>query len=229
MEFSVPKFLSFAILLLCISFVRGPPEEQLKYELIKRATERQEAYLELWNYLVEKGDIKEGIFHYNNRDFPIYRWDGKHVSSLKAREVFLMLQNWLHIIPNDDFTHRFIEMNLGGEAFMFRLYQGSYGQILVRTENNVLTEYDDVASIEDADTARIPGIANEILRSSEESLNVQTAWKSGDAEVRANMRMFMIISQVAEAARPSDESLQSIKNVFAEVKTLNWMQNKRTG
>ena len=216
-------FFLFAILLLCISFVRGPPEEQLKYELMKRAIERQEAYLNLWNHLVQKGDKKEGTYNYNNRDFPIYRLDGKHVSSIKARDVFLMLQNWLCIIPNNK-KHRFIEMNIGGEVFRFRLYQGSYGQILISTEKHVLTKYDDFVSIFEADAA---GIAKEILRSSEESLNAQTAWTSGDAKVRANMRMFMIISQVAEAARPSDENLQSIKAVFAEVKTFELDVEKR--
>ena len=56
-----------------------------------------------------------------------------------------------------------------------------------------------------------------MLTSSLEPLNAQTEWTNIDANVQEHMVAFMVISQVAEAARPTDEFLNNLRSIVVDV------------
>ena len=207
-------FLFFSVFCLCIS---GQPQ-QPGFSQIQNAVEMQERYRKQWNDFVNKGEITETVHRINGREFPMFKFDGANVQKMKTKEIFIMMQNWMQLIPEGDRSHRFIEMNLGGENHRFRLHGGSNGQILVSTENGHLTEYDEIAKVLDKDNAKVKRIAEQILASSNEPLNAQTHWdKNLDVSVKEKMRALMVISQVAEAARPSQDSYNALNNIMSEV------------
>ena len=204
----------FAILLLLCVVVSAQPNQPY-FELVREAVKRQEVYFNLWKELANKAEIIETEIEYRDRKYPLFKFEGENVKQMKVKEIFLMLQNWVRIMPNDQ-RHRFIEMDLGGEPFRFR-FQKFHGQILVYTEHRGLTKYNDISNVLDNSEVSNKVLAREMLRSSNEPLNAQTSWTAAsDANVKEKMRMLMIISQVAEAARPSDESYTKLMEIMAE-------------
>ena len=206
----------FVLILSLYQCISGQPQ-QPGFTSIQKAVEKQKIFLEQWNMLKMNGEVKETTHRINGKDFPMFKFEGENVKQMKVKEIFTMLQNWLRVIP-DDRSHRFVEMNLGGEDYRFRLHQGRSGQILVSTEAGSLTEYEDIANILDEDNSKVSEIADHILTSSNEPMNAQTSWPADiGAPVAEKMRALMVISQVAEAARPSDEGYTKLQGVMDDV------------
>ena len=112
-----------SVLLLAFSLYQctsGQPHQQSSVDLFN-AVDNQNRYLNEWHRLRGNNEITEGRHSIGTRDFPIFRFTGENVRRMKVKEVFIMLQNWLKITPNNR-EHRLVEMNLGGSVRRFRLY-----------------------------------------------------------------------------------------------------------
>ena len=210
----------------------GQPQ-QAGFIAIRDAIDMQNKYLYEWHKLKLNHEITQAEHEINGRKFQIIRFEGENVQQMKVKEICTMLQNWLELgvtQDKEDRTHRFVEMNLGGDNYRFRLYQGNNRQILVATEDNHLTKYSEIDDILDGagDKGRVKQIAELMLTSSLEPLNAQTPWPSDiSAEVKEKMRALMVISQVAEAARPSDDGYNALRDVMVDILSFETISERK--
>ena len=189
-----------------------------------KGQEKQQDYLTQWNELISVGEITVGEIEIGLRTFPIYKFEGDKVKKMKVKEIFYMLQNWL--LLQTDAKHRVIEMNIGGKSYRFRIYLDfrSKGHIVIGNEKGQTPKrYTDYYS--DLCKGDIKKIAKAMLQSSRQPMNAQTPWVVGDEEVadeqtREIMREAMVVTQVAEAARPREDSFIEFKKIMDEVTTL---------
>ncbi|XP_033647599.1 uncharacterized protein LOC117307061 [Asterias rubens] len=184
------------------------------FEVTKEAYEKQQKFLEQWNDLVTRGEITRGL----HKTFPIYKFEGETVQKMKVKDIFCMLQNWLHL--HTDSTHRFVEMNIGGKSYRFRIHLNLFGKshiVIKNEEGQSPTKYETIFEQFDKFKGNIKEIAEAMLKSSNEPMNAQTKWSVGDEETREVMREMMVITQVAEAARPTEQSYNALLRIMDTV------------
>ena len=172
-------FLLIFSLYQCIS---GQPQQH-GFLQVKDAVDQQRKYLDQWNRLCS---MPEEIEETRHPDYgsPLYRLTGPNVQQMTVKQVFIMLQNWLRVIPEvrdknniiPDRRHRFIEMNIGGNDFRFRLYPDKNQQILFATEDSRMIKYADIAEILDSNEGEVQKIAERMLESSKQPLKDQHHW-----------------------------------------------------
>ncbi len=69
----------------------------------------------------------------------------------------------------------------------------------------------------DKDTSQVKERASGMLRSLNEPLNAQTSWKEKNQNIKTKLKQLMVFSQIAEAARPTEESFDAVKKVMSKV------------
>ena len=190
-------------------------------QLAIKAEARQQQYLTKWNNLIRDREITKGEVEIGKSTLDIYKFEGENAKKMKVKEIFHMLQNWMYL--QNDAKHRVIEMNIGGESYRFRMYLDHFrkGNILIGDEHGQktkpYTEY--YKQLKKGD---IKEIARSMLQSSREPMNAQTPWVVGNNEIRDAMRELMVVTQVAEAARPKRESFEAFTKIMKDVTKLQF-------
>ena len=211
------------MVLLCVVIQHSNAAPTLDmFALYDTAIERQEKYKTIWNSLVDKKDKSGNIvgiekttyLHRNGKttgDF--YKLTGAEVRNYKLTEIFYMLQNWALLAPDNKRVQ--FQVPIAGEDFVFHLQRDKNNQILVFKGN--LVEYKDLYSDIKHQGYADANIAKMMLDSSRETVGGQTPWTGLDAKTAKDMRTLMVISQVAEAAKPQKEYYDQFKRVMQEV------------
>ena len=211
------------MVLLCVVIQHSNAAPTLDmFALYDTAIERQEKYKTIWNSLVDKKDKSGNIvgiekttyLHRNGKttgDF--YKLTGAEVRNYKLTEIFYMLQNWALLAPDNKRVQ--FQVPIAGEDFVFHLQRDKNNQILVLKGN--LVEYKDLYSDIKHQGYADANIAKMMLDSSRETVGGQTPWTGLDAKTAKDMRTLMVISQVAEAAKPQKEYYDQFKRVMQEV------------
>lgn len=219
------KYLLFIFLCQCI--VRSIAVNKF-FELTKSAIEAQKKYKGIWNDYVENNNINKERGEYTTRkgekmEAEFYKFNGDKAKKLKLNEAFSMLQNWAHII-GDNYKHHFFELNIGGEDFKFRLQKSpkrreySNHQIFVYDIEGSRYKY-NIFNILDKDNGSPQDRAKEMLKSLNEPLDAQTPWKENNEQglIKKRMKQLMILSHIAESARPTDEYFDGVEKIMTKV------------
>lgn len=189
---------------------------QTFFELTKECIEKQKVYQTIWNRLLEDGEIRKGSAELKNGEKrTLYIFDGEKVKNMKLNEIFTMLQNY-HFL-NLGSLHNFFEIPIGGENFVFRLGVASGEQIIVYDAGGTSKiKYKDIRKI--LDKENVKDVAEQMLTSLNEQIGEQTKWTETSPDAKMNMRLLMVLTQVAEAARPTDNSFNKVEEIMTEVK-----------
>ena len=211
------KKLLLLLVVLVIQFNSITAAAVKSFEVTKKAVEKQEKYQMMWNDLIKIDEIKKETIKINDRKYDIYKFEGKRVQNMKVKEAFYMLQNWLHLVQ--DAKHRIVEMNIGGKLYRFRISLNFFGKtnIIIKDESGgSLKKYEDY--FKELNKGDIKEIARLMLESSREPMNKQTQWsKDIDDRYGETMREMMVVTQVAEAARPTEESFKKLSDIMTKV------------
>ena len=208
------------LLLVALSLCTSGSTAQTFYELTKECLEKQKVFETIWNRLLEDGEITKYTTELRaGGERALYKFTGEKVLSMSLHEIFIMLQNYRFL--NFDSDHTFFEVPIGGENFLFRLGRGRFPdllQIAVHDADGNPVRYDKMKKI--LDRANVRDVAEQMLTSLNELIGGQTSWREPSADIREKMRLLMVITQVAEAARPTDESFCKVEEIMKEVKRI---------
>ena len=178
----------------------------------------------------------DGKKEYVTGNFDLYKFVGEEVNSMPLKSVFEILQNWYFYIENladqeneqgeqrKQFIEdeRFFQLNIGGEDYTFGIrLQVKTKEILIIDEKGVAPAYKDIFKSFQGSTIGQNTIAKQLLEAANSPINQQPNWDtamgSGNEELMYNMKMFSIISQVAEGARPSEDFYNIMRQASDEV------------
>ena len=202
------------LLLVALSLCTFESTAQNFFDLSEECIEKQKEYQRIWDRLLEDGEITKGTRPLKNGELRLlYGFEGGRVMRMTLHEIFTMLQNYnfLNLGPQ----HNYFEIPIGGENFLFRLVKGPHGQILVTDAGGKLVAYETILKVLDRENAK--DLAEQMLMSLNEPIGEQTHWKETSPDVKKKMKLLMVLSQVAEEARPTDASINKVKEIMAEV------------
>ena len=177
--------------------------------------------------------------------FKLFHIVGKNIGEMPLKFVFDMLQNWYYYI--EDLAHekgysegefenyikkiRFLEINIGGENYRFgiQLKVGSKN-IIVLDSTGIAQNYTPLFEMFDAYPGGVRTIADHLIAAANAPINNQPIWietmKESSEQLMNGMRMFMLISQISEGARPSEDFFYIMENLSKKLinskKRLRW-------
>ena len=192
------------------------------FKLYQDHVKIQKDYEKKWNDLVANGDIEKVEHKVGGKSRYSFELKTPKVLNMKMKDVFYMLQNWA--LLDSSKQHFEFKFNIGGDDFTFRL-QSSNKQILVFTGGKAV-DYETVYNSAKASTVSEDKLAKMMLVSAHESLNKQTKWAGVDKATADKLRTLMVIGQVAEAARPTDDFYKKLKVVMDEVTEIDKLSQK---
>ena len=208
------------------------------FELIKEANEKQKEFKTQWDDLLKEKEIVEATEKIGENDRPLFRMTGDKVREMAVQDVFGMLQNWPLTNPfGEKKQQSAIEMKIAGKDFKFRISLAIFGrkQILIKNfEKGFGLGYDDFFRIVAKYPAKFPvkEVAKFMLEASKAKINDDRDWEKNfpflkeEVEVtKAKHKMkfgdlareLMVITQVAEPARPTDVSFESLKGAIDDI------------
>ena len=172
--------------------------------------------------------------------YEVYKFVGPRVKAMPLKSIFDMLQSWYYYIAAkaDDITvltpegkkdfierMRIFELNIGGKNYRFgiELTQAIKQILIVEPENlHELNEgkhtgpaYNDLKNVFDESGKTFNEIADYIQKAAFLPINKQQDWdgvfNNDKVKVTDAMRMFSVISQVAEGAKMSKDFFEILK------------------
>ena len=230
------RFKKVLVIVLALLFLSFPSASATKtnFELIEEANKQQKIFEEKWNKLIEDGTIEVGTGKLKGGgERPLYKFTGDDAGELKLQDVFSMLQNWPQIQESKKQKLAFIEVPVAGENVKFRITESPFtkGQIYIQNEAGKKgIKYTDFFKKINDRNIDAKQVSKFILELADSNLNqkTQTEWEKNypflnsgdqkkDEEVKEAISEIMVVAQVAEPARPSDESFAKWKNAMTEI------------
>ena len=199
------------------------------FKLIEEANKKQKEYKKQWDKLIKDGKIVVGTEKLGSgEERTSYKFTIEKAGDLKLRDVFGMLQNWPIIATDGKAT--FIELPIAGETFKFRISKGLYtpDQIYIKNyEGNNGIAYNEFFRKMEANKIIDKEVSQFMLELANTKLNEKTKadWekkfsflkKDNNQDIKNAIYEIMIVGQVAEAAKPTDDSFADWKNAMTEI------------
>lgn len=187
----------------------------------KRVFDRQKDFIrgKQWAHLIDDNQIQKSDYWLksSNEKRPLYKFEGDKVKNMELKDVFTMLQNWAFI--TDSANHNFFELNIGGKMSTFRLQKDPFkeGQILVYNAEGKKFPYSDFDSFFNEKPKKAEEMAEKMLKSLNEPLGSQTSWTGLDEDTTTKMTDFVVLTQIAESATPTEESFAKVDKIRTAV------------
>ena len=237
------KAFLFAAIFFIAAFAAKPTTN---FELIKEANERQKEFETQWNDLLNENEIVKATEKIGKTDRPLFQMTGDKVKEMKVQDVFGMLQNWPLIDPLVDGKSKpqsQVELKIGGKDFKFRISTAPFGEkqtLIKNSEKNFGLDYKQFFDIVASDHTKFPikEVAKFMLEASRAKINDDRDWEKDftflNEEVEVSVksgknviihkvkfgdlaRELMVITQVAEPTRPTDESFGRLKGAIDDI------------
>lgn len=242
--------LGFLLLLATLYVIQSQPNDRKRPkfddENIARATER-----------IPKNTLRRSILKYfdrrlrNDEDYMLKRWKefkAKHVTinfekdyikssktyqqrehyiisgNIKLKTVLSRLQHFVRFSGLAKGQRTYFTVPIGGKNFKFRMYKWTGDQIIIETGGDGHWRGQPYSKIlEPLNKMDSKTLANDLLGALETDISKQPKFNvNGD-----NMREFLLVTNVAEAAAPVDtDSMQSWKNALEKRENINDANSK---
>ena len=229
-----------AFLFAAIFFIVASATKPTNFELIKEANERQKEFETQWNDLLNEKEIVKTTEKIGETDRPLFQMTGDKVKEMAVQDVFGMLQNWPLIDPLAEGNKKpqsQVELKIGGKDFKFRISTAPFGEkqtLIKNSKKNFGLEYKQFFGIVAKDRAKFPikEVAKFMLEASRAKINDDRDWETEfpflNEEVEVTKSKFkvkfgdlarelMVITQVAEPARPTDDSFERLKGAIDDI------------